>query len=171
MKTIQFLLCICLGFLGVACSSSFKISSDYDKQANFANYKTYKFTDETNNLPMTELNRRRLLTAASTALAAKGFTPSDNPDVLVNIQANIANKQTATAYNNNYYGSGYAYRWGGGFSTTTINVEDYKEGTLFMDIIDNKNKQLVWQGRGTGVIDDNIDKREGEINKVVNGIM
>src|SRR5690349_1332058 len=93
MKTIPFLLCICLGLLGVACSSSFKISSDYDKQVNFADYKTYKFTDETNSLPMTELNRRRLITAVSNALAAKGLSQSDNSDVLVNLQANIANKQ------------------------------------------------------------------------------
>ena len=36
--------------------------------------------------------------------------------------------------------------WGGGFSTTTINYDTYVDGTLFIDMIDTKKNQLVWQG-------------------------
>lgn len=169
MKILDRILALLLCILAMSCSSV-KVTSDYDKQAKFADYKTYQFTEESNRLPINDLNRRRLLEAVSKELAAKGFTKSDNPDALVDLVVKVQNKQTTTAYTN-YYGTGYAYRWGGGFTSTNINVEDYTEGTLFIDLIEAKNKQLVWQGRATGVLSDNTEKRGDLINEAVRNIM
>ena len=145
-----------------------KVSYDFDNQADFNSYKTYKFTDEAMELPINDLNRKRLLDAISSELALKGFTASDNPDVWVDIVVRAEQKETARA-TTDYYGSGYRYRWGGGFSTTTINTYDYIEGTIFIDIIDAGSKQLVWQGRGVGTISESIkpEKREQRIKKGV----
>ena len=168
------LFCIAtLGLLVMSCSSV-QVSSDFDREANFASYKTYAFTKEAQELPLNDINRKRLLDAISNELAAKGFSKSENPDAFVDIHIATQQKQSATATSNNpgYYGAGYRYGWGGGFSTTTINVENYTEGTLFVDLIDASKKQLVWQGRGVGTLDPDASsqKREANINSAVKQI-
>jgi hypothetical protein len=175
MKKIVFLFVI---MIAAAACSSIKVSSDFDKTAGFASYKTYAFTDEALTLPLDDLNKNRLINAISTELAAKGFTKQEsNPDVLININIKAEKKQTATATSTGGYGGygyGYGYRYGGwgGGGTTTINYDTYTDGTLFIDMIDSSKKQLVWQGRGTKTIDPDAgqDKREKNIAYAVKQI-
>ena len=169
---LNILLCALLFAATMSCSS-IKVSSDFDHHADFSAYKTYAFTQETEQLPIDDINRKRLLDAISNELAAKGFSKSKQPDVLVEMLVVSELKQTATATSSPaYYGAGYRYRWGGGFSTTTINVENYTEGTLFVDIVDSSSKQLVWQGRGIKTLDPDatLSQREKNINYAVKQI-
>jgi len=154
-----------------ACSSV-RVSSDFDREANFASYKKYSFTKEAQELPVGDINRKRVLDAVTNELAAKGFTASDQPDVWVDLKVKAEQKETATTTSTPYYGRGYGYRWGGGFSTTDINIEEYVEGTLFVDMIDVSKKQLVWQGRAVGTLDPDAsaEKREQNINSAVKQI-
>jgi hypothetical protein len=154
---------ILLLVIATSCAT-IKVSSDYDKSAPFANYKTYAFTQEALNLPVDDLNKNRFLTAIEKELSLKGFTKSDKPDVLIDLKLVTVNKQTATASNSGGYGRGYRYGWGGGFSTTTINYDTYKEGTLFVDMIDAAKLQLVWQGRGVGTLDPDASAKKREYN-------
>jgi Domain of unknown function (DUF4136) len=169
MKNLLFL----AGLLVITAScSSVKVSSDYDKTAGFASYKTYAFTPEALSIPLDDINRNRLLNAIETELAAKGFTKAENnPDVLIDLTIKGEQKQTATATNTGGYGYG-RYGYGGGFSTTTINYDTYVDGTLFIDMIDAAKKQLVWQGRGTRTIepDANQERREKNISSAVKQI-
>jgi|SRR5688572_19664747 len=158
---------------GTASCSSIKISSDFDHHANFEAYKTYAFAKEAEHLPIDEINRKRLIEAISRELTAKGFSKSKQPDVWVDMFVTQELKQTATATSSpNYSGGGYRYSWGGGFSATTINVENYVQGTLFVDIVDASNKQLVWQGRGVKTLDADATpaQREKNINYAVKQI-
>jgi hypothetical protein len=172
MRKLTFLLSIMI--IAASCSSV-KVSSDFDKTAGFASYKTYNFTNEAKALPgINDLNKNRILTAVETELAAKGFTKNENnPDVLIDVQLKGEQKQTATATNSGgRYGYGYRYGYGGGFSTTTINYETYVDGTLFVDMIDVSKNQLVWQGRGTKTVDPDASqkKKEDNINYAVKQI-
>jgi hypothetical protein len=166
---------IFLAAIASSCSS-IKVSSDYDRNANFTSYKTYSFTQEAVALPVDDINRTRILDAVSNELAAKGFTKAEQSDVLIDLNLTAAQKQTATATSSGpgYYGYGGAYRygWGGGFTTTTINVQNYLEGTLFVDMVDASKKQLVWQGRAVGTIDEKAtpERREKNINYAVKQI-
>jgi hypothetical protein len=56
--------------------------------------------------------------------------------------------------------------WGGG---TTI--YRYAEGTLTIDFIDNKKKELVWQGIGEGTITKNTTKKDENIKEFVTKIL
>jgi hypothetical protein len=164
MRKLTFLLSIMI--IAASCSSV-KVSSDFDKSAGFASYKTYAFTNEAKALPgINDLNKNRILTAVETELAAKGFTKNENnPDVLIDVQLKGEQKQTATATNSGgRYGYGYRYGYGGGFSTTTINYETYVDGTLFIDMIDVSKNQLVWQGRGTKTVDPDASQKKKEDN-------
>ena len=163
---MKYLLNLTLMLLSIQMVAQVSVSSDYDKSVDFSKYKTYKYTDEAMNLPVTSLNQQRLIEALSDAMASKGFTQSDDPDIRVDLTISTQQKQTATE-TTNYYGTGYRYRWGGGFSTSTINVNDYTEGTIFLDFIDAESNQLVWQGRGVGTVQEKSspEKREKRANK------
>ena len=177
MKNLLLLVAIatCL----VSCSG-IKVSHDFDNAAPFDNYKTYAFTKEALALPVDDINRSRVLSAVESELAAKGFSKSENPDVWIDLNLTAQQKQSATATTSNPggyggyygYGAGYRYGWGGGFSTTTINVENYVEGTLFVDMIDASKKQLVWQGRAVKTItpDASSEKREANIKYAIKQI-
>jgi len=170
MKKATFLLLILI--IAASCSSV-KISSDFDKTAGFASYKTYAFTEETMKIPLDDLNRNRIINAVAAELSAKGFTKAEsNPDVFIDVEIKAQQKQTATANTSGGYGYGYRYGWGGGFSTTTINYDTYTDGTMFINMIDAAKKQLVWQGRGTKTIDENANqkKREENINYAIKQI-
>jgi hypothetical protein len=69
---------------------------------------------------------------------------------------------------------GYGYGWGGGWGTTTtdVRVRNILVGTLAVDLIDAKKKQVAWRGLGTKEINPNAkpEKREENINKAVQKI-
>ena len=147
---------------------------DYDKQADFGKYKTYTISEETMKMPLNQLNRDRIISAVETEMAAKGFTKSENPDVILDIRIKGKEYQTATATTMGPgYGFGY-YRWGygGGFSTTRVNYDKYVKGTTFVTLIDRATQKIVWQGTGTKTVDENATagKREESINNTVKQI-
>lgn len=164
MKKIAFFFIIALALKSC---SSITTSYDYDKQANFAAYKTYGYTQEALALGIGDLNRDRLLRAIDAEMAARGITKSDNPDALVDLIVKAQERTQATATNTGgYYGR---YGWGGGMSTTTINYDQYVDGTLFVNLIDKSTEKMVWQGRATKTLDENASpqKRETNINNAV----
>jgi ribosomal protein L3 len=156
-----------------ACSS-LKVTYDYDKQADFSTYKTYAYSEDSKNLPVNDLNRNRIMSAVDNEMAAKGFTKSDNPDVWVDMHLKAEEKVDATATTTGpgyrgYYGR---YGYGGGFSTTSINYNEYVVGTLFVNLVDTSTEKVVWQGRATKTLDENAsaEKRDKNINYAVQQI-
>jgi hypothetical protein len=157
-------LLICFLVMVVAAScSSIKVSTDYDKTAPFASYKTFKFSEHAQKLPVNELNRSRLMNAIVEELNKKGMQESATPDVLIDLNIIIKEEMSATAtttspygygYGAGYYGHGYGYGYGTGYSTTNIDYNKYLVGTVFIDFIDATKNQLVWQGRATGTINE-----------------
>lgn len=144
------------------------VSYDYDKTIDFNKYKTYAYTEESNKLPIGDLDRSRLMRAVDAELSARGFTKSDNPDALIDLTVKAKERTEATATNTGGYGYG-RYGYGGGFSTTNIDYNTYVDGTLFVNLIDKSTEKLVWQGRGTKTIDENAsaEKKETNINNAV----
>lgn len=157
--------------IAFASCSSLKIGSDFDSQNDFTRYKTYNFTPESLNLGINSLNRDRLLRAIETEMAAKGFSKAENPDVLIDLHVKAEQKVDATATTTPTYGYGrpWRYGYGGGFSTTQINYNEYIEGALFVNMVDAASEKMVWQGRATNTIDEDAtpEKREKNINYAV----
>jgi hypothetical protein len=155
--------------LALGACSSIKVTHDFDSTADFSKYKTYAFTDDAKNFPIQELDRSRILNAIDKEMTAKGFTKSENPDVLIDLQVKLEQRQTATATNTGGYGR-YRYGWGGG--TTYVNVENYVDGTLFVNMVDKSSEKLVWQGRGTKTLEEHPtpEKKEQNINYAIQQI-
>jgi hypothetical protein len=58
--------------------------------------------------------------------------------------------------------------WRGfGDGNISITEQDYKEGTLVVDMYDAKTKQLLWRGSAEGTLSNKADKNETKLEKAV----
>ena len=147
-------------FLLGGCASE-KIRSDFDRTADFSAYKTYNYIDDAgpDNGSYDSLFTQYMVTAIDKEMQMRGYTKSDNPDLLVNFNAVLQDKTKVTQTSTPMYGGGYyGYRggfydpWGGyGYGTQT-HVSQYTEGTFNIDLVDAKQKRLVWEAVGVGRI-------------------
>ena len=151
------------------CASGPQIRVDMDAKANMKAYRTFGFfeTVSTDGAPYTSLVSSRLKAATRSQLEKNGYTYSANePDLLVNFYLKIVNKQELRT-SGGYYGyrAGYYGTWTGYPYVETI---DYKQGTLSIDLVDAKRKQLVWQGVAEGVVSEEAQSDPGPaIDRVV----
>lgn len=170
LKTLPALLLLAVM---VSSCSSVSVAADYDKNAKFDTYKTFAFFKTgIDKAEISDLDKRRILKAIETELTAKGFTKSENPDILVSIFTK--SNQRVDVYNNTWgmgaWGwGGFGPGWGWGWNQPTVSTST--QGTLFIDLIDAKKKELIWQGMGTGYLSKNIEKKEARIKEFVNKIM
>ena len=100
------------------------------------------------------------------SLKEKGLTRSDNPDIIVTIET--LSRERVYLRNNLFYGY-YPPFWGY-YNHPRSSVTSNTQGTLFINIIDTKNNQLVWQGRGVGIINEFRKDRDEMISDFVNKI-
>lgn len=176
MKKLALLPLLALILFSTACSSV-KVTADYDKSANFTQYKTYAFfKDGIDKVQLNDLDKKRILTAIDNELTAKGFVKTDNnPQLLINIftkaqeQVNITNNTSYPYGPWGYYGWGYAPYWG----TNSTSVTTSLEGKLYIDLIDTNKKALIWQGIGTGYLDKapSPEKKEERIQEFITKIL
>src|SRR6266853_120209 len=165
MQKIVFVL-IGLMLLFAGKVSAQQVKTDYDRSANFAQYKTYSWEHVKT---QDALDVDRIKSAVNTALAAKGWTQVDSGgDVSIVAMEITQNQQTLNTF---YDGFGGGWGWrrfgGGGFGEATTTEQDYKEGTLVVDIYDAKNKQLIWRGSAEDTLSSKADKNEKNLDKGV----
>jgi Domain of unknown function (DUF4136) len=141
--------------------SAQQVKTDYDRSANFGQYKTYSWEQIKTQDP---LMVDRIKNAVKTTLAAKGFTevPSDGDLSLVAMETTRDQQTLDTFYNN--FGGGW--RWGG-FGDATTTTETYKVGTLVVDLFDTKTKTLVWRGSASDTISNKSEKNIDNLDKGV----
>jgi len=158
-----------------ACSSSKlfdpKIFVNQDPAANFSKYRTYNYeaqlgTDERRGYR--SILSTYLIDAMDLQMQQRGYTKADDPDLIVNFyvakEEKIRATQTPTMVGGGYYGyrSGY-YGAYSGYDTT---VTQYTQGTLNIDLVDNRTRTLVWEGIAAGRV---TDKARENAQLAVNG--
>src|SRR5262249_26422663 len=118
-----------------------QVKTDYDRSTDFSKYKTYSWEKVQTQDPLWV---DRIKAAVNSALAAKGWTeaPSGGSVAIVAVEM-TRNQQTLDTF---YNGFGGGWRWGGGFGDATTTVDNYKVGTLVVDLFDANGKKLIWRG-------------------------
>lgn len=166
MKTLKLLSLIII--ITLSSCSSVMVNADYDKKVSFANYKSYAYLKSgIDKAEISDLDKKRILNAIDEVMPTKGFSKSDTPDVLICIFTK--ERERVDVHQNFGWGWGWGWNpyWGMGFNS----VYTTPEGTLFIDIIDAKTKELVWQGEGNGYLTKNIEKKEARIKEFVSKIL
>ncbi len=152
-----------------------KVTYDFDKNADFAAFKTYAMKEGT---PVGQpLIDERIVAAIDAAMAAKGFTKNDaNPDVFVVYHTTFDKQKDISTFSSGYSGGygPYGWGWGGGMGmgTTSTQVRDILMGTLVIDMADAKNKKVVWRGMGVKEVNTTAkpEKRDKSIKSAVDKI-
>jgi len=160
MKKIRLTLSLAVLLL-MAGAAWAETKTDYDHNANFAQYKTYSWGKiQTSN----GLWDQRVKDAVNSELTAKGLSevPSGG-DVVLNAIGTTRDQPTLNTF---YDGFGRGWRWGG-FGDSTTTVENYKVGTLVVDMFDGSTKKLLWRGVSSGTLSNNTNKNIKDLDKDV----
>jgi hypothetical protein len=161
---------------------------DFDREVDFGLIQTYDWMSVPQKTPDNELTLKHIKSAVNKQLKSKGLTlTSNNPDVLIAMHGGKEKKVDVQEW-------GYAYRDRDYYHTGPYypnmypspypadpqgrdNIEyrrgtdtyEYEVGTLIIDFVDAKKKELIWRGIATGVVNSNIAAED--IDRIVAKIM
>ncbi len=143
------------------CAMSPTVRGDYDHQANFAQYRSFAFMQPlgTDQAGYTSILTERLKDATRQQMQARGYVyDAAAPDLLVNFSGKLSEKTDVIpappmppldpyyGYRDGFYGPWAGYGWGN-------DVVQYTQGTLNIDLVDPRMRQLVWEGVAVGEVD------------------
>jgi len=162
IRRIRLLGLLALAFVVGACASAPNVRSDYDKSADFATFRTFAFAQPlgTDKAGYSSLVTERLKAATRLQLEQRGYVLDEqSPDLLVNFLTQVSTQSEYVppppmpwgpnyyGYRMGFYGPWASYQWG-------PQVIQYTQGVLNIDLVDAKQKQLVWEGIATTTIND-----------------
>jgi hypothetical protein len=140
-----------LALVTMACGYGVKTATDYDRHATFSNYHSFFMIN--GNSSGNPLMDQRAQDDVRNALMTKGWIEVPEGEGQATVVVHAATK-TKHSYETFYDGwGGWRYRWAGIGGPTTF-VEDYRVGTLVVDIFDANAKQAIWHGYASSVLSD-----------------
>lgn len=148
------------------------VSYNYDQQADFTKYKTYRWVDVKGGDQIDPLIAKQITTAFEKNLALKGLTKveGDTADLAIAYNVAIDQEKQIQTWDTGGYGAGWGPRYyggyyGGGSSTTTTST--IYIGSVALDMYDSATKNLVWRGLASKQIDTkaNPEKRAKNLDK------
>lgn len=158
--------------------------TDFDRSADFTRYKTFAWgkpeVDVESPVYDSDLINDRIRQAVESEFSKRGIMKSHrNPDFIVRYHTYTEEKKSRTGgyphpYSYRYYpfgfypfafGYGYPYYW-----MSPPQVREFTEGTLILDILDNRSNELVWRGAVSGNVDD-VAGLKKQIEKGIKAIM
>ena len=170
MKTWRLLILLPVLAVLVGCGASATFM-DYNIAGQWANYRTWNWLPEPRAeaigpLATNPANRTSIEEAVDWALKNRGLMRNEQtPDVLVAYYAGKTDAIDPAVW-------GYAYSPAGSYKDEQGPPQSYKGGTIVIDLVDAKSKELMWRGWSAGVVDaPNQDKTDNSIREVVKKIM
>jgi hypothetical protein len=155
-----------IALLFATASFAQQVKTDYDRSTDFSQYKTYSWEKVQT---QDGLWTPRIQEAVNAALAAKGWTPvASGGNVAIVAVEMTQNQQTLNTF---YDGLGGGWGWrrfgGGGFGEATTTTENYKVGTLVVDLFDANSKNLIWRGSASDTLSNKSEKNIKNLDKGV----
>ena len=133
------------------CGLSLAIDRDFDPGYSYKNIKFYKW--KMIKYPRHGASRvNRFKRAINEQMAKMGFEESiEKPDFEILIRGFTKEKTNMTTM-----GYSYGRYWGG----TNVYVSLSKEGTVVIELIDMKKKEVFWQGVVEGTVEEDLSSTE-----------
>ncbi|RLV61483.1 DUF4136 domain-containing protein [Parashewanella curva] len=171
-------LILVMALMLTACSST-RGNWDYNPKVDFGQYKTFAWVNKKagkEGYQLDGLMSQRIHRAVNEQLQAKGLTKTNkrSADVLVNYITKKEKKFDVDTFHSRFGYFPYTRNWWwGGTGSTTTHVREYKVGTLFVDIVDNKTGELIWRGSSRDIIRNykTPEKKTANVNKMVADIL
>ena len=138
--------------LGLSACETLRVGSDYDRSADFGAYHSFSWLPREDYAGGNPLVIERARKAIETRLEQKGYTLVTNPeaaDFAVDFTIGAHERTDIRAYPAPYGGPWYWYGprwWGYPYWGTGIDVRQYREGALSIDVFDAKTHKPVWHG-------------------------
>lgn len=164
MRRLAFLALLGAVLVSIGGCSTLKTGVDWDKSADFGKYRTFswKRTGEIRD-PVWE---RRIEGVLEDELAKKGLTPVADGDLLLVAHPRISKETRIDTYN-----TGWGYGWGPGWGPAMTTVYEIPVGTLVIDLVDAKKKELVWRAIASDTLNTDPsrsnEEREQALRRVV----
>jgi hypothetical protein len=168
LKTTQSVLLACAILLGGCATIS--TDFDYDVGWDFDSLKTYQLLASPTEARVNSLSWDRVTNAINSELVARGYSAVDaDSDFQVAYHIGSQNKIEVSDWGYSYGRRGAYY----GARRSAVDVYQYQEGSLIIDIVDTKTHKLIWRGTARKVLDTNPtpEQRIATINAAVAKIL
>jgi uncharacterized protein DUF4136 len=162
--------------------STLQVGSDYDRSASFTNYHSFtlmKRERHAANAGTNPLVVQRADDAIKAELQRKGYTLAPDPsaaDFAVDFTIGSQERTDINSYPDPYVGPGWGWGrrgwWGGPYWGDNLDVRQYREGTLSIDIFDAHGHRPVWHGWAKKELSrSDIEQSEEPIRKAVQSVL
>ncbi|MEX2523598.1 MAG: DUF4136 domain-containing protein [Gammaproteobacteria bacterium] len=146
-------ICLILPVLLAACTTILPVRTDYDREADFSEYRTFTWvSDDPMIMPeggsprVSPLNRQRIISAIETELQKMGYDKAagnQEADFAVAFTVGTRERIDFDSYPLAYRRSWY---WRPSYWDYEIRARTYEEGMLAIDIFDQATRKPVWHG-------------------------
>lgn len=133
--------------------ATLQVGSDYDHAASFHGYKTFTIMQRGHSGISSSLVAVRVSDAIKADLEQKGFVEVADPskadftvDFTIGARERIDINSYPEPFPGRAWGWGRAGWWGGRYWGESLDVRQYREGILSIDIFDTPTHRPVWHG-------------------------
>jgi len=166
----------------LAACASLQVGSDYDKTASFGSYHTFALMrreHHPNNGSTNPLVIQRAEDAIKAELSSKGYQFTPDPaaaDFTVDFTIGSKERTDINSYPDPYVGMGWGWGrrgwWGGPYWGSDVDVRQYREGTLSIDVFDARSHRPVWHGWAKKELSRKyIENSEEPIRRATNAVL
>jgi hypothetical protein len=160
----------------LASCATVQVASDYDRSANFSTYHTFTLMQRQHRGILNPLVATRAEDDISQELQRRGYTPatdSANTDFTVDFSIGAEDRININSYPAAYMGPlGGGPVWGGPYWGSNLDVHQYREGTLAIDVFDAHTHRPVWHGWAKKELSPkDIEQPAEPINKAVSSVL
>ncbi len=157
--------------------STLEVQTDYSPTVKFSELRSYAWLDTSSEkfegLPIivSQLDVR-IKTVVDDALAGKGYVQVSETEADMLISYHVTTKdKTSVIYTDRYYGYNTGWVRQGSYYDPMQEpvVYDYKEGSLILDVVESKKKNLIWRGVATDELNfsRSPEQRQAKIKEAV----
>ena len=151
---------------------------NFDKNADFSKFKTYKWVPIKDADKVSDLVDKQIKDSIDAELATKGLTKveGDDANLYIGYQPAVGQEKQFTSYSTGYgYGPGWGGGWYGGMGTTTTSgsTSTIYKGQLDLDMYDSAGHHLIWRGVVSKTIDPKAkpEKQQKNLAKAVKKLL
>lgn len=162
----------------LAACSGIVVTNDWDPRVDFSQFQTFAVLEERGQ-PINRLTDQRIRAAIVGNLTSKGFRQVNTPDeadLAIGYQVTTDERTSYQTVHSGWGASGFGSsrtRWGGSGGISRTTQWNYTVGTLVIAAFEARDKELVWEASGTGIINPSSGPEQSEqrINDAVREIM